>query len=144
LDNIESQEFSMEVPYFQCPNDIFDKRFFVNVHKRKIIKQGSSNYDYDYCTETRLLNVYEKCIYCYLARCCNSGKKAFPKYKTIAEKCGCSESKVKESIEVLYDNSFIYKKNRGYVLNDNGQIRQASNTYQINSQLDKLNIEQQA
>lgn len=137
MTSFENKKLRMEVPYFQCANDIFDLDFIVKASKRLIHKQNNKC-TYEYVIETRALKPYEKLVYCYLARCCNNGKTAFPKYSTIADKCGFSERAAKEAIKVLYDNKFILKENQDPIVNESGQIKGRSNAYLINPRIDRL------
>lgn len=66
-------------------------------------------------------------VYSYL-RCC-AGKKetCFPRMKTIAASCSCSESAAWEAIRELERRGFIYTQ--PCYRSRNGLIRQTSNTY---------------
>ena len=107
-----------DIPYFICPNELFDKKIIITdsqTHKQRSID----------CQETL--------IFIFLLRCCNGGKKAFPSYNYIADKCKCSKRKAMYAITNLFDNDFIVKKNRGYIPgNENQIVKNYSNIYEIN------------
>jgi hypothetical protein len=114
---LEEGELKFEFPYFQCPNEIFDKDFEI-IDQIKNVKRNMDN--------------YEKLILIYLFRCCNNGKVAFPSYNTISKRCCCSRRKAMYSVDNLLQNGFIEKKNRGYVPDNEGQVRKNySNVYTI-------------
>lgn len=115
---IDKGKISFEFPYFQCPNEIFDKKIKI----------------YDYASyKERSMDSQEKLILIYLFRCCNNGKSAFPSYNVIADKCGCSRRKAMYAIDNLFKNDFIKKKNRGFLPQNEGQInKNFSNSYIIN------------
>lgn len=107
-----------EIPFFMCPNEIFDKDF--------LIKDTSSK-------KERKLDCQEALILIYLIRCTNNGKSAFPSYNTIASKCKCSKRKAMYAIDNLVNNDFIIKKHRGYILDQEHQVnKNQSNVYKIN------------
>jgi len=74
----------LDIPYFQTPNKIFD-------------------------TE---LNIYQKMIYIYLARCANQGSKAFPSYATITKKCSMGRTKAIATINELIELGIVKKEIR--------------------------------
>jgi len=118
MDNIEK---SKGIPYFMCPNKIFDKELLIFDCKKNI---------------KRDMNSYEKIILIYLLRCCNNGKKAFPSYKTMADKCSMSERQARYSIENLFTSKYVIKKNRGYISERENQVNKTySNTYSVNMDL---------
>lgn len=79
-----NDKITMEVPYFQVPNDIFEIE----------------------------LDKHELLVYMYLARCGNQGSKAFPSYNKIAEKTGISRRKVIDTIKILEDKMLLVKEKR--------------------------------
>ena len=83
----EENEVRMKVPYFQVPNKIFD---------------------------VEEIGKCEKLVYMYLARCSNQGSKAFPSYKTIAEKCSMSRRKAIDSVKKLKELELVEKQERKY------------------------------
>lgn len=115
---MEKGKISFEFPYFQCPNEIFDKKIKI----------------FDYVSgEERTMDCQEKLILIYLFRCCNNGKSAFPSYNVIADKCGCSRRKAMYAIDNLFKNQLIIKKSRGFVPENEGQVnKNFSNCYVIN------------
>lgn len=117
--NFENGFIENEIPYFICPNEIFDKKIMIN--------------DYHNKDKIRELDCQETLIFIFLLRCSNGGKKAFPSYNYIADKCKCSRRKAMYSIENLFKNGFIVKKNRGYIEGNEGQVnKNYSNIYEIN------------
>ncbi len=92
MDSITKIDF----PFFQAPNDIFNKDLIV-------IDEG----------EERKMKGNEKLVLLYLFRCVNNGKVAFPSYQTIAECCGINKRTAIKCIKVLVDSCYIIKKNRG-------------------------------
>ena len=74
----------MDVPFFQVPNAVFELA----------------------------LSPIEGFVYCYLARCGNNGKSAFPSYNTIAEKCGCSRRAAIKAVATLEMCGLIEKEVR--------------------------------
>ncbi|MBN3352669.1 hypothetical protein CF086_20555 [Clostridium botulinum] len=97
-----------EIPFFQTPNNIFDLDIIVIAEKKTNKKKG--------CNETievkRKLKPFEKLVYIYLCRCGNNGKRAFPSYNKIAEKCSISRQSAIDAITVLKKNNLIAKKIR--------------------------------
>jgi len=81
---MDNSKITMEVPYFQVPNDIFE----IGLDKHELL------------------------IYMYLARCGNHGSKAFPSYNKIAEKTGISRRKVIDTIKLLENKKLIVKEKR--------------------------------
>jgi len=79
-----NDNITMEVPYFQVPNDIFE----IGLDKHELL------------------------VYMYLARCGNQGSKAFPSYNKIAEKTGISRRKVIDTIKILEDKKLLVKEKR--------------------------------
>jgi DNA-binding Lrp family transcriptional regulator len=79
-----NDNITMEVPYFQVPNDIFE----IGLDKHELL------------------------VYMYLARCGNQGSKAFPSYNKIAEKTGISRRKVIDTIKILEDKMLLVKEKR--------------------------------
>ena len=77
----KGDRLTMNVPFFQVPNSIFDD-------------------DHD-------LKVWEIAVYCYLARCGNQGNSAFPSLDTIGRKCGMSRRKAADSINKLIDKGYL-------------------------------------
>ena len=75
---------TMQVPYFQIPNDIFE----IGLEKHELL------------------------IYMYLARCGNQGNKSFPSYNTIAKKTGISRRKVIDCVKALEDKRLLVKETR--------------------------------
>ena len=75
---------TMQVPYFQIPNDIFE----IGLEKHELL------------------------VYMYLARCGNQGNRAFPSYNTIANKTGISRRKVIDCVKVLEDKRLLVKETR--------------------------------
>lgn len=73
----------MNVPYFQVPNDIFDR--------------------------APDLKDYEKLVYIYLCRCGNHGGQAFPSYDTIGRKCSISKRSAMRAVSNLIKLGFISK-----------------------------------
>lgn len=131
----------LETNYFQTSNYLFDLEFEVKAVKRIINKnaKGKGKHTYNNVTEIRNLNNNEKLVFVYICRCANNGKTAFPSYNTIADKCCISKDTARKCIEVLYNNSFILKKNRGHMPNNEGQVKKNfSNVYKINNDLTKL------
>lgn len=84
---MSKQKINMEVPYFQTPNAIFDRKDLG-------------------------IDSLERLVYIYLCRCGNHGAKAFPSYKTIAEATGISRDKVIKSVNKLIQKGYIEKKPR--------------------------------
>lgn len=80
-------KITMEVPYFQTPNAIFDRKDLG-------------------------LDPLEKLVYIYLCRCGNHGAKAFPSYKTIAGATGISRDKAIKAIDKLIQKEYVKKKAR--------------------------------
>lgn len=81
---MENNKITMEVPYFQIPNDIFEIG----------------------------LDKYELLVYMYLARCGNQGQAAFPSYNKIAEKTGVSRRKAIDCVKSLEDKQLLIKEKR--------------------------------
>ncbi len=75
---------TMQVPYFQIPNDIFE----IGLEKHELL------------------------VYMYLARCGNQGNRAFPSYNTIAKKTGISRRKVIDCVKALEDKRLLVKETR--------------------------------
>jgi predicted transcriptional regulator len=94
----------MEVPYYQIPNEIHELG----------------------------LKCIEISVYCYLARCANNGKTAFPSLDTISEKAGTSKTSVQRAIKKLENMGLIFKNNR--CNHENGAYK--SNTYVVNVNID--------
>jgi len=94
----------MEVPYYQVPNEIHELG----------------------------LKCIEISVYCYLARCANNGKTAFPSLDTISEKAGTSKTSVQRAIKKLENMGLIFKNNR--CNHENGAYK--SNTYVVNVNID--------
>jgi len=94
----------MEVPYYQVPNEIHELG----------------------------LKCIEISVYCYLARCANNGKTAFPSLDTISEKAGTSKTSVQRAIKKLENTGLIFKNNR--CNHENGAYK--SNTYVVNVNID--------
>lgn len=111
---------SLENNYFQCPNSIFDSEIIVNVYEQE---SGKGKLKW----VKRTLRGTEKIVYIYLCRCSNGGKKAFPSYDTIAERCGISRRKAIDAVKILEDNGFIDKIVRTSI-NSN-----LSNSYRVNN-----------
>ena len=97
----EENEVRMKVPYFQVPNKIFD---------------------------VEELGKCEKLVYMYLARCGNQGSKAFPSYKTIADKCSMSRRKAIDAVKELKELGLVEKQERKYKPDTN-----KTNLYWINT-----------
>ena len=57
-------------------------------------------------------NIYELAVYTTLSRYCNNGKVAFPSISTLAKKCCCGQTSVKNAIKGLEQKGFIKKLNR--------------------------------
>lgn len=114
----KKSKINFEFPFFQCPNEIFDKDIKI----------------YDYASDKeRLMDSQEKLIFIYLFRCCNNKKSAFPSYGHIAERCCCSRRKAMYAIDNLYKNGYIQKKTRGYIPDNQGQVnKNHSNAYSLN------------
>ena len=81
---MKNNGISMEVPYFQIPNDVFEIG----------------------------LDKYELLVYFYLARCGNQGARAFPSYNKIAEKTGMSRRKSIDCVKSLESKKVIFKETR--------------------------------
>ena len=77
-------EVNYPVPFFQCPNAIFDDE---------------------------KLKTYEKLVYVYICRCGNNST-AFPSYNTIAKKCSISRMSAIRAIDKLCEDGYILKKQR--------------------------------
>lgn len=108
-----------DIPYFMCPNEVFDKRLIV-----KDCTKGNKE---------RNMDCQEKLIFIFLIRCSNGGKKAFPSYNSIAERCCCSRRKATYAIQNLFESGYIVKKNRGFRKdNTNQATKNYSNIYSIN------------
>lgn len=103
----EKSLISMEIPFFQVPNEIFDMNIEIMVPERK--REKGSN---DIVTVKRPMKTYEKLIYIYLCRCGNNKKQAFPSYKTIAEKCGIGRNTAIEGVANLIKNGLLGKRAR--------------------------------
>ena len=142
MDNTEHMFLEkLETNYFQTSNYIFDFIFEVKATKRKIIKNhyGKGEHKYENVEIVRDLNSNEKLVFIYLCRCANNANSAFPSYNTIANNCGISRDSVRLSLEVLVNNNFILKKNRGYIKDREKQVTCSySNLYKINTDLSKL------
>lgn len=84
----------MDVPYFQVPNAVFDLG----------------------------LSALELAVFCYLARCANNGKVAFPSYQTIAMCCGMSRRSAINAVQTLISKGFIEREIKkgifGYTVNN--------------------------
>jgi len=131
----------IETNYFQVSNMIFDLEFTVKANKRVIEKNYYSDGSHKYTNidEIRKLSSIEKLVFIYICRCGNNGKAAFPSYSTISNKCNISREKARLSIEVLNNNSFILKKNRGHQADKcNQRTKSYSNIYKINGDLKSL------
>lgn len=115
---VENGIIENDIPYFMVPNEIFDKKIIIKDNRTK---------------EEREMDCQETLIFIFLLRCCNGGKKAFPSYKYIADRCKCSKRKAMYSIDNLYLNKFIIKKKRGNIEDiDGNKIKSFSNIYKIN------------
>lgn len=57
-------------------------------------------------------NVYELAVYTALSRYCNNGQVAFPSIATLAKRCCCGQTSVKNAIKGLEEKGFIKKLNR--------------------------------
>lgn len=57
-------------------------------------------------------NVYELAVYTALSRYCNNGQVAFPSIPTLAKKCCCGQTSIKNAIKGLEQKGFIKKLNR--------------------------------
>lgn len=57
-------------------------------------------------------NVYELAVYTVLSRYCNNGQVAFPSIPTLAKRCCCGQTSVKNAIKGLEQKGFIKKLNR--------------------------------
>jgi len=142
-ENISEKSFidGIETNYFQVSNSIFDLEFIVEATKRNIEKDyyGKHKHKYTSHINTRNLSNNEKLVFMYICRCANNGKSAFPSYSVIASRCSMSKETARLAIEVLYNNKFILKKNRGYITANEGQVtKNFSNVYKINNDLKSL------
>jgi len=142
MENIEHMFLEkLETNYFQTSNYIFDFVFEVTAIKRKITKSyyGKGKHKYENIKIKRDLSCNEKLVFIYLCRCANNNNAAFPSYNTIASNCGISRDSVRLSLDVLANNKFILKKNRGYISDRAKQVTCSySNLYKINTDLSKL------
>ena len=142
-ENINEDSFidGIETNYFQVSNSIFDLEFTVIATKRIIEKDfyKKGKHRYTNTNIIRELNNNEKLVFMYICRCANNGKAAFPSYSSMARKCSISKETARLAIEVLYNNKFILKKNRGYIAANEGQVtRNYSNVYRVNNDLKSL------
>lgn len=97
-----------EIPYFQTPNDIFDKDLG--------------------------LDTYQKIIYVYLCRCGNNGATAFPGYTKIAKCCGMGRTAAIKHVKVLIEKGLILKHTRY----DEAKDENLSNVYEVDTDLSKF------
>lgn len=142
-ENISEKSFidGIETNYFQVSNCIFDLEFTIEATKRVIEKNFYKKGEHKYTNVNivRELNNNEKLVFMYICRCANNGKSAFPSYSVIANRCSISKETARLAIEVLYNNKFILKKNRGYIASNEGQVtKNFSNVYKINNDLKSL------
>lgn len=107
---MEERQVYMQVPYFQVPNDIFDKDVYVMDGEKQ-----------------RKLRTTEKLVYIYLCRCGNHGGMAFPSYNTISDKCGMSRRKAIDAVSILEKAGLLNKECRKKTNTEN-----ESNTYKVN------------
>jgi len=89
----------MDVPYFQVPNAVFDLG----------------------------LSVFELAVFCYLARCANNGKVAFPSYNTIARCCGLSRRSAISAVQSLIAKGLLEKEVK------RGLLGYTSNNYRVSN-----------
>lgn len=68
-------------------------------------------------------------VYSYLKCCAGQKETCYPRMKTIAACCSCSESAAREAIRELERRGFIYT--RPSYRKRNGLVQQTSNTYYI-------------
>jgi hypothetical protein len=101
-----NDKIKMEIPFFQCPNDIFD-------------------------IEKEELSVNEKIVYIYLCRCCNQGSDAFPSFPTIGKKTSTSAKTAQRAVEKLIEKKLIIKINRKKVDKKSKKISNDSNLYEV-------------
>lgn len=109
MQNIKEKKckLNMEIPFFQVPNNIFDLDLNI-VAEQRIKKKGAKKTE----IVKRPMKTYEKLVYIYICRCGNNNSKAFPSYKTIAQKCCISRQTAIEAIQVLEKNNFLIKESR--------------------------------
>ena len=69
-------------------------------------------------------------VYNYLVSCAGSQRSCFPSVRTIAGKCGCSESAARDAVKQLEALGLI-RKEYSYRENRYGVRQQTSNTYSI-------------
>ena len=88
-----------DVPYFMVPNAVFSLGLPVN----------------------------ELAVFCYLYRCGNNGKTAFPSYATIGSCCGISRLSAIRAVKELIRKRLIEKETRSGLLGFSPNLYRVSN-----------------
>ena len=94
------------------------------------MKYPSGFYQMDSRIFDRELKPIPFVVYSYLVSCAGSRGSCFPAVRTIAGKCGCSESAAREAVKQLEALGLI-RKEYSYRENRYGIRQQTSNTYSI-------------
>lgn len=90
--------------YFKVENSVIDgyESEEINPKTNKVEIVEKSYFD----------NVYELVVYTALSRYCNNGQVAFPSIQTLAKRCCCGQTSIKNAIKGLEQKGFIKKINR--------------------------------
>lgn len=105
LDTKELYEKRGTLPFFICPNILFDGH---------IVNGKTVPYMVYDCKkeEEREINIYEKMLLGYIFRCSNNGETAFPSFNTMAKSCSMSERQARFSIKNLEKSGYLNVERR--------------------------------